>query len=541
MVKGIRRQGIRRGAQAAAVFCGAALVLTGCVSAGSDGGATAATTSDGEVTVGIIGDQPDGGDPVDGGVLRFASYAPVRSLDPVKTQASGTTGGTELAAVYDVLVRYDAVKDEYEPRLAESLEESDDGLTWTLKLRDGITFSDGTPLDAAAVVASTERYNRLNGPDAQVFTDSVASVEAKDPSTVVYTLNQPWHQFPAMLSLGHGMIVAPSAGEGADFTPIGAGPFTVESLGQNELKLVAREDYWDGAPHLDGLSFVTIAGEKPKIDSLANGDIEMAYLRDPTYVAQAKQKFPGYLHRYSLTDQIQLNSRPGRPGADERIRQAVQYALDPEAVNQRVDGGVGDPGTEIFPEWSKWHDDAQAAPTFDPDKARALVEEAKADGAATRLTYVSVQDDRSKKYALTAEAMLENVGLTVDIDFVPTVTDMVRRLYVDHDYDIGYTALSLPDAAPYIRLYSALSSASTNNSSGYHSEQMDALLAKIQQAPDEDAKRAAFAELQQQFTEHAPMVPMASGSNFVAWSPNVYGVTPTMDSVMLFDEAWIKK
>ncbi|WP_233266669.1 ABC transporter substrate-binding protein [Tomitella fengzijianii] len=503
------------------------------------GGATA--TSDGEVTVGIIGDQPDGGEPVDGGVLRFASYAPVRSLDPVKTQASGTTGGTELAAVYDVLVRYDAVAETYEPRIAESLDESDDGMSWTLTLRDGITFSDGTPLDAAAVVASTERYNRLNGPDAQVFTDSVASVEAVDDSTVVYTLNRPWHQFPAMLSLGHGMIVAPGSGEGAAFRPIGAGPFTVKSLGQSTLELTARPDYWAGKPHVDGLTFVSIAGEKPKIDSLASGDIEMAYLRDPNYVEQAKQRFPGYLHRYSLTDQVQLNSRPGRPGADERIRRAVMLALDPEAVNQRVDGGAADPGKEIFPAWSKWHDADGTAPGLDPDTARALVDEAKADGVATRLTYVSVQDERSQKYALTVEAMLESVGLTVDIDFVPTVTDMVQSLYVDHDYDIGYTALSLPDAAPYIRLYSALSSTSTNNSSGYHSAEMDALLAKIQQAPDEDAKRAAFAELQQQFTAHAPMVPMASGSNFVAWSPNVHGVTPTMDSVMLFDDAWIKK
>lgn len=534
------RRGAGRAVQIAAVACGAALVLAGC--AGGGGQDSAEAVSGDAVTAGIIGDQPDGGDPVDGGVLRFASYAPVRSLDPVLTPASGTTGGTELAAVYDVLVGYDAVQDEYVPRLAKSLDESDDGLTWTLTLRDGVTFSDGTPLDAAAVVASIQRYDRLNGQDSQVFTDSVASMDAVDDHTVVFTLHRPWHQFPAMLALGHGMIVAPAAGEGAGFRPIGAGPYTLESLTQGGLELAARPDYWGGTPYLDGLSFVSIADEKPKIDSLANGDIEMAYLRDPGWVGKAEAQFPGYVHRYSLTDQVQLNSRPGRPGADERIRKAVALALDPEAVSRRVDDGAADAGKEIFPDWSKWHDDAAgAAPAYDPDAARALVEQAKADGTATRISYVSVQDERSKNYALTVQAMLENVGLTVDIDFVSTVTDMVQKLYVDHDYDMGYTALSLPDAAPYIRLYSALSSTSTMNSSGYSSPAMDALLAKIQQAPDDDAKKAAYAELQQQFTEHAPMVPMASGANFVAWSPKVYGVTPTMDSIMLLDQAWLKK
>ena len=130
---------------------------------------------------GILGDQGDGGTPVRGGALSSALYTPVASLDPTVTQAAGATGGTEMAAVYDVLMRYDSRSQTFEPQLAKSIEERSDHRTWTLKLRDGVTFSDGTPLAAdAVVVASINRYNQRRGANSQLYTQMVESTVVQD-------------------------------------------------------------------------------------------------------------------------------------------------------------------------------------------------------------------------------------------------------------------------------------------------------------------------------------------------------------------------
>src|SRR5699024_1651943 len=127
-------------------------------------------------------------------------------------------------------IRYDADSDEYLPQLAEKLDHDDDYTEWTLHLRDGAVFNDGSPVDAEAVAASFDRYVTRSGTHAQLWQTVVETVDTVDERTLRITLTSPWQQFPAMLTTGPGMVVAPSADDGAEFTPIGAGPFTVEDF-----------------------------------------------------------------------------------------------------------------------------------------------------------------------------------------------------------------------------------------------------------------------------------------------------------------------
>jgi len=515
-----------------------AVALAGCASAEGDSeeGSTGTTTT----AFGILGDQGDGGTPVSGGTLSYAVYAPVASLDPTVTQPAGATGGTEMAAVYDVLMRYDTGTQTFEPQLAKSFEESADHLTWTLKLRDNVTFSDGTPMDANAVVASINRYNQRRGANSQVYTQMVKSTEAKDSSTVVFTLNQPWRTFPAMLAYGHGMIVAPSSQQGDKFTPIGAGPFTVVSLQpQQELQLKARQDYWGGAPNLDGLKFVAIAAEQPKVDALKSNGVDMIYLRNAETVNAAKDQFPGYIETVSMSMVGQINGAEGRPGADPRVRQAIALAVDPEILNQRARNGQGMPGTDLFQPWSEWHGDASGV-SLDTAKAKELLEQAKADGFDGKITYVGVNEPNAQQIALAVQAQLNAIGFDVALENTSNVTDMVKRLYVDRNYDVSFSAYSIADVAPEIRLFSALSSTSTNNILGYKSPEMDALLGKVLSAPDQDAKKAAVNDIQTLVNTDQPFVPWGAGTNFVAWSENVYRANPSVDGIVLFDKAFKK-
>ncbi len=343
-----------------------------------------------------------------------------------------------------------------------------------------------------------------------------------------------------MLAYGHGMIVSPTAQQGDKFTPIGAGPFTLVSLQpQQELQLKANPDYWGGAPNLDGLKFVGIAGEQPKVDALKSGGIDAAYLRNAQTVNAAKAEFPGYVDTTSMSMVGQLNNAPGRPAADPRVRQAIAYSIDPEVLNQRVRAGEGMPGTDMFQPWSEWYGNVNGI-TPDAAKAKELLDQAKADGFNGKITYVGVNDPDAQQLALAVQAQMNSIGFDVALEYTSSITDMVKRLYIDRNYDMSFGAYSIADVAPEIRLFSSLSSTSTNNILGYKSPEMDALLGKVLSAPDETAKREAIVDIQNLVNTDQPFLSWGAGVNYVAWSPDVYRANPTVDGIILFDKAFKK-
>src|SRR3546814_841902 len=184
------------------------------------------------------------GEPVKGGTLRFAEYSEARGFNPTQTYPTGSTGGNILAALYDTLVRYNGEKNAYEPQLAESLESSDD-VTWTIKLRDGVKFTDGTPLDAEAVVGSLNYYVNSYGLNATLLKQEIKSIKATDDLTVTITLNHAWPTFANMFTTGPGMIMAPAAYANPDpaaFKPIGGGPPKFESYAPAEKTVVVANE-----------------------------------------------------------------------------------------------------------------------------------------------------------------------------------------------------------------------------------------------------------------------------------------------------------
>lgn len=529
---------VGRGVRLAAAAVAASLLLAGCASGSSSsagGGATSAAP------VGLVGNQGSGGDPVRGGTLTYATYAPVSNLDPATMLPSGATGGSEAAAIYDLLVRYNDETKKYEPQLAKTVQVSDDQKTWTLTLRDGVKFSDGTPVDADAVTWSINRYLDKRGISSQLFKDSVAAMTAPNPSTVVFALNQPWPQFWSMLTTGPGLIAAPSSMQSGTFTPIGAGPFSVARFApQDELVLEARPDYWGGTPNLDQLRFVNITGDQPKVDALKSGGVQMVYLRSAETIDQERAAgAPGYLSTENLGNVGLINNRPGRPGSDVRVRQAMAYAVNPDVIDQRVNAGKGMPGSTIFQPWSQWHSDVTPL-GYDPDKARQLLDAAKADGYNGNLTYVAFAEPKAQAQALAVQAMLQSVGFTVTVSYANNAQDVTKKVYVDQDFDLARGAFSVWEAAPDVRLSSSLSSTSSSNAMGYQDPAMDALLATSKSATTDDAHRAALADIQRSVNEKVPFLAWGAQATLIEWQDNVHGVKPSLDGFMLFDKAWLK-
>ncbi len=518
----------------AAVGVAGALALTACAS-GSDSGA-----SGGDRAAGML-DEESTGDPVDGGTLVFGSYSFPTSLDPTVTQTAGSTGGSELAAIYDTLVKVDADKAGFSPQLAEKLEHDDDYTEFTVTLREDTTFSDGTVLDAEAVKWSIDRFVAAGADSAQVFDNVVEEVEVRDERTVVFHLVDTWMDFPVLLAAGAGMIVGQGADGGEEFTPIGAGPFTVDSFRQNEeLRLVANADYHGDGPYLDEVRFVPSAGARAQLDSLESGQLDLAYLfRDETVISDAQDiGYTGYLDQIGLGTVVAINNRDGYPGEDVRVRQAIAYGVDTEAINERVNEGEGIASTEILPDTSIYYSGAEGV-EYDPDKARELLDEAKADGYDGKIEYLATTDPSAEAAALTTQAALEAIGFDVEIDFVSSVPDLVRRQYVEHDFDMARAAFSFTDEAPYLRLYSGIGSDSNDNSTGYSDAEMDELLLAVRSATDEDEKKDAIAAVQERFNETIPYALWGPASVFLAWNDEVHGVHRSFDNIVLLDQVWM--
>ncbi|MDF1604682.1 ABC transporter substrate-binding protein [Nocardioides sp. YIM 152315] len=519
----------------------AALTLGGACSSGGDEPADPAPAGAGpSYQEGFVG-PADGGDPVDGGELTFAAYAEPASLDPAVTVAGGPAGGSLLIALYDVLVRYDAESETFVPQLAESLEPDEDFTTWTLTLRDGATFSDGSPLDSAAVKASQERYVAKPGPESALWSTAVAAIRAPDPRTVVYELAGPWSLFPSILSTGPGMIVAPSVDEGSAFTPIGAGAFVLDHWApQEELVYRANEDYWDGPPHLDQLRAVFLNDQEASVDSLASASVDMALIRDPDKVdALLDDETGGYLNLLAGGNVALINAEEGRPGADPRVRQAMALAIDPAAINERAFQGHGLAGSTLFLDYSRWHT-TTTGPDHDPDRAEALLEEAKADGYDGTVHYVDGSDPASRAVALTVKASLEAVGFTVDLDLKRSVADQITAVAVNRDYDVTGWGLNLREGDPFSPLYAALDSSSSSTFGMATSPELDGLLSELMAAPDADAQLDVMDRIQQQLDTQVPILTWGPIAELNAWRPGVHGVVGTISSMVLFSKAWVE-
>lgn len=527
------------GLRAAVAVVAVAALVAGCGSSDDNESDPQPGAKERTYQEGMIGED-SAGDPAEGGTLDFGAFAEPTSLDPGMTIAAGSTGGVEMAAIYDTLMRYDTESQEFVPRLAESLEGNDDGSEWTLKLRDGVQFSDGTPLDSAAVKWSQERYVAKPGPEAALWGGNVTAIDTPDDLTVVYHLKGPWGLFPSILSTGPGMIVAKSSDEGGEFKPVGAGPFVLEKWApQEEIVLAANDDYWDGRPYLDEVRSVFLSDQQTAVDSLNSGALDIAFMRDPDKVDELlDEDTGGYLNMTAASNVALINATEGRPGADPRVRQAMAMGINPDLIRERAYEGHGLADATLFPEYSRWHT-ATAGLVYDADAAKKLLDEAKADGYDGKLTYLDAADPASRATGLAVKASLEAIGFTVELDLKRTVSDQITAIAVNRDYDIAGWGLNYREGDPFSKMFSTLHSSGTSTYGMATSPELDALIEEFQASSDEKEQLDVMDRIQQQVNEQVPFLNWGPIAEFNAWNDDVHAVTGAMNSIVLLDKAWI--
>src|SRR5437868_1746220 len=189
-----------------------ALVATACIATScGDNASSSATTQSGVSISPSTTSEPERCTAQRiGGTVSFGDFRAPTSLDPAgPNTAAGVVGGATMAAIFDVLVRYDAASGKFVPQVAESLESNADASVWTLKLRSGIHFGNGDPLNAQAVKSSIERFRdpAVRSARAAVVTTNIAEIQTPDDLTVVFKLLAPWGTFPWLLAGEGGMVV----------------------------------------------------------------------------------------------------------------------------------------------------------------------------------------------------------------------------------------------------------------------------------------------------------------------------------------------
>jgi peptide/nickel transport system substrate-binding protein len=475
------------------------------------------------------------GEPVDGGSISYATYAEPVALDPAELITNASTSGVEVAAVFDVLMRWDSESNEVVPQLAESLEPNDDFTEWTLKLRDGVQFSDGGTLDAAAVKASLERYVANGGSDAPVWTKNVTAVGTPDDLTVTFTLATSWPTFDFLLTGGPGMIVSPTSDAGGTFKPIGAGPFTLDSWAPNEsMTLKANENYWGGRPHLDEVKAVFLVAPTTSYDSFKTGEVDMVFLRDADLVdAALEEGSSGYVNLTNAGSAAVINAQKGHPGADPRVRKALHLAVDSEIFRARVFAGKGIVSKDLFSDASVWNTGVTSLP-YDPDEARKLLDEAKADGYDGK-----IRVSGSSEVLLTLTSLFEAVGFEVEGEEVKNPADQIKAVAIDRDYDVASWGLSIREAGPFGRMY-ALFGSEGNLTVGMHTgPEMDGLLSELQAAATLEEQKEVLGRIQEQWNEDVPALLFNPAVEMVAWKDELHGVVDTAASIVLLQDAWL--
>jgi peptide/nickel transport system substrate-binding protein len=339
------------------------------------------------------------------------------------------------------------------PALAESWEVAPDGLSWVFRLRDGVTFHDGTPMTAGDVVFSFDRAvadGSLNA-QRQLF-DGINEVTAIDDTTVEIGLDAPKGSLLANLAWGDAVIVSPASADENATHPVGTGPFRFASWVQGDrIELVRNPDYWGEPARLDKATFRFIADPAAAFAAMMAGDIDAF----PNYPA------PENLPQFETDPRFQVlvgttegetilainNARP--PFDDVRVREALAHAIDRKAV---IDGAMFGYGTPVGSHFAPHHPayvDLTGLSAHDPERARALLAEAGVSGL--RPTLVLPPPSYARRGGEIVASQLRAVGIEPRIVNAEWA-QWLEQVFKNRDFDLTIVSHTEPmDIGVYAR------------------------------------------------------------------------------------------
>ena len=473
-------------------------------------------------------------------VLIYYDSSGNATLDPAEPQNGSSYSHETLLALYDTLIRFDQ-QGRLTPGLAESWQMNDDLTELTLKLRHNVTFHDGTKFDAAAVKRNFERSAALGKRAGNTVADTfqqIAVVETVGDDVVKLKLRQPSGQIEFRLAYNSGMMVSPAALEplpsgepvfGGTMKGVGAGPYRLKSFESNVKTVMARyDDYWrgkEGRPA--GFENHYVPDARARLNAVRSGEATVALI-DPRTIQEAKAAGLAIqmAEKNALWD-IYLNvSRPVL--SDVRVRQALMYALDREALADAIGFGSSRPTQQLWATTSPFYiKELDSRYPYDPAKARALLAEAGYKNNA-EVTLLLLNTSEYRQLAEALQGMWAEVGVKLKFDVIDVSQyTQFARPTPRGDMMIGRNG-GRGDAVESIM--QIVGTGGGVNPGGAASPKIDALLAKARQLKATDpARQETMLELMRDISEHVSNIPLITRANVYAYKAGcVIGLEPYM-------------
>jgi peptide/nickel transport system substrate-binding protein len=503
-------------------------------------------------------DAPAAAEMPSGGVLVRAMTSEPAQIDPQGPPSSGLS--VVLPYLFDTLVVRD-LDNNIVPLLAESWQQTDDGKSITLKLRPGVTFNDGTPLDAEAVKFTFDRFKE-SGVQSPIYAgiQQIASIEAVDDLTVRFTFDAPAANFWSTVSMPYAGIISPASvqetGDVSEVRLVGTGPFRLgEWKPGQSITLERNPDYaWgpavvenQGAPYLDQMVLKVIPDAAAQLAALEAGEVDVIFVNNPAHRDKLATEPNVRLEETVLNSLIYLgfNNRKA-PYDDVLVRRALSHAINKDQIVEAALGGLGIAAFAPLPPTLPGFDPALKADElgYDVEKAKALLAEAgfavgsdgkwNRDGEPLRAVLLTSTRPPNDAIATVIQSQLGEIGVDVEIEQLDGKAVMEAASGGQFDLLLWRYDWNDPDA---LHIFLGTDRIGSTNRVAYSNPALDALLMQGAQEMDPQERNAIYGEAQRLILADAPWQAIYNPIDLMAIRDNVEGLKLGYMGRMLVNDA----
>jgi peptide/nickel transport system substrate-binding protein len=362
--------------------------------------------------------------------------------EPVNLDFTTTAGAAIpqalMSNVYEGLVEVDQ-QGKIQPLLAKSWELSPDRKDYTFTLQDGVTFSNGEAFDAEDVKFSIERVQSdkwVSGMKSKM--DIVDKVTVNSPTEVTVSLKQPSNAWLFNMTSLVGAMFDPSGVDDLANQAIGTGPFTLENWTKGaSIEFAARDDYWGTAPKVKNATLRYFGDAIATTNALRSGDVDVVYNMQAPELVDSFQSDPAYqvIEGTSNGEIILSMNNKAKPFDDVRVRQAVMYAIDRQAVVDTAWNGLGTVVGGPVPPTDPYYEDLNGVYPHNPEKAKALLKEAGAQNLD--ITFTVPTRPYAAAISEIVVSQLADVGINAKIETAEFPAVWLDKVFTKHDYQMS--------------------------------------------------------------------------------------------------------
>ena len=480
-----------------------------------------------------------------GGSITVGLELDIPGFDPLKVGVFDTSAQIAAALIFDTLTYLDE-KGEPQPKLALSWTHSDDYKTWTYKLRPGVRFHDGTPFNAQAVKENFDRQkDPANKCRCAFYISFIHDVQALDELTVVYNLNDPSVNLPAIITVQgvNFVIQSPTAwkAKGDDYNrnPVGTGPYILKSwTAGDRIVLERNSDYWNkGHPYLDRIFLKPLPDAQSRFASLQSGEADIIWddEADADNILKAQKDPKLTVHTYAGSGAAvnAINTKVA-PLDDLRVRQALVMAIDRKKWSQALTNGLARPATNPYGDgsWVKCKDDG--ALPYDVEKAKALIKDY---GKPVEFKMIVTATPRGRAGGQVLQQFWKQIGANMEIEQIDQAS-FPPRAFMRQFQIIGWRIIDLAD--PDVQMYANFHTGSPVALANYSDPELDRLLEHARTTPDVDKRTEDYCAISRLINKQAIWFWTFQNTYYAISSSRLKGLPKIYSGVIDVSDTWME-